>query len=428
MKRIPFLILLLLTVAAVAARGNAVDARLPSGITIHYENAVTDRDGVAFIRELDRELTRLFGLPAGGRCAVVIRNGAERAAAFRRPDGTAVILLPLSFIEHRDDPAMIGSLAARLTLGRLNLADRGQELPPWLTAALTDVLKVNRRSARILRNVRYFPLLRVLVDLGHTPDFRAVMQVQDVTFTGAAAEAFGEISRFLLEYLAGVKNSRNAVSVGDYAAAILTGRTEAEAYGATLGNVMGSPEQKRHLQIAMLRAAYNFRTPRPAESILRRLPELLTVSYHTLDAGGEATGPLVKAPAAELVSLLAAGHPEAVAVQQQTVMALRDFAVGAPEELQPGMQRLIRLVERLTGRDPAGEKKALQKARLAVEKAARQRLALETRLLEAERERFPFSGLPTGWDGGDNGALSQAAWERLKEEEEKYLAPVSFRR
>ena len=438
-----FLIAVLPTFAASAAEP---DARFASGVAVRYENVVTDPAGIAYLRELDRELTRLFRLPGGARCEVLVRAGEGSAAVRRRSDGVTEIVLPASFAERRGDPALTGVLAARLTLARLGLPDRGSELPPWLAAGLNDELKVNRRAGRIVRNNRYFPLLRVLADLDRTPDFRALMKTSGPAFTGIEGDAFGELSRFLLEYLAGLSGERSAAdpepaeegeppfrgrrtaAVGDYAAACLTGRTEEEAYAALLKPLLESPEGARRLRLAMLRAAFHFRAPRPAASLLRRLPGTLVIGYHPLDAEGNLSETAVKAPAAELAVLLASGHPEAVAAQQALAAALRELAIGSSEEVEGDFRELIRTVDRMTGRDPAGERRQLAAAVTALERSARRRLALERRLLAAERELYPAAEWPPEGIGADDGALSAASAAFLAAEEEKFLAPARFSR
>lgn len=407
-----------------------------SGVELLYEPGAERRsEKLDALRELDRELTRLFRAPPArrGRCRVIF-SAARRSDALemRRTTERTDILLGDRFYEiYETDPAFRRKLVRALLLARFAAVEGSRPLPEWIGAGLDGIVAANRSSGRIARNIRYYPVLRSLLMTGNMPDFRELTLVADARFTGSALQAFEELSRFLLE-TASAASSLKDNALGDYVMMIVSNnRRPEEAYDLTIRRLLGamSPgvSAERMLQLAAERLAFNSRTPRPGDHSQALLPEVLTIEYIPLGRDGKVTpgAAKTKAPFETLPTLFKNRHPDAVNIRLDQVRRLRDFAFGFPAEVLPYSEKIVMILDQSNGSDPEAERKELLAAVGELNAALRRQAAIEKELEKVENETVsPFERFRSDLAEESRGRemLTERGRSFLNQIEAEYLA------
>ena len=374
-----------------ALRGTdpAAEIRTASGIPVVYRPYTVQKQGdLQLLRELDREVTRLFRAPPGlGSCRIIVDRSFTGTIAFKRRGKIREILLPEAFSDKSSDIRFRGHLAGEILGGRYGLQGRLRPLPGWIVFGMEGVRKNAQSAGRLVRNMQYYPILRGLLGIDCMPDFRALMQLDDCEFSGSAGEAVCEFGRFLLETFAGMSGIRQN-ALGDYAVEMLKGeRREPDIYRTTLLPAMTSGRnhglsEAGFFKLYAERAAFNSRTPRPAAVLLERLPEILTYEVpSSSDSRKTLKGDVMQLPA-----MLAGKLPEALAAQQQLLQKLPRFFSEFPPEIIPASRRLLMAVNNMSGRSPEAECAELQKGRLELEKQLQGWMRLEKYLDECEQK------------------------------------------
>ncbi|MBO5762516.1 MAG: hypothetical protein J6R85_01470, partial [Lentisphaeria bacterium] len=383
--------------------------------------------GVELIREIDREVTRLFNAPPGtGHCRVLIfADMPGDTVNVRHKNGMQEIVLGETFPEQKGNGAFESALAARLLAARFRIAGGGKGFPPWAAAGFAAVLHANRTSGIIARNIRHFPYLRLLLERGAMPDFRRIMTLPEARFKGASADAMAEFGRFLLEAFGNVSSiSENAL--GDYMAGILAGgRPEEELFQTHLVPPLSKhSEWKITLNQLAERAAFNARTPRPAAFARKTLAELLVFPVPIYGKDGVATGETYEGNFEILPRLRVQRHPDGAKLQLQTARKLSEFARSLDEESANAVVQLQFAIQHLKGDSPDAERAGLIAARARVEQALERRWKIELLLEKAEAELVPGAVrlAPELRElDAETEFLSRRGLEFLQQNEQKYL-------
>ena len=401
--------------------------QLGSGITVVYRAGTSQKpEGLDFLRELDREVSRLFRAPPGtGACRIIIDRAQEDKISFRMRGKVREILLPENFHEAAADFRFRGQLAGELLGGRYGLQGQLRPLPGWIVCGLEGMRQNANTAGRIVRVQQYYPVLRGLMGVDCMPDFRALMQLEDCEFTGSAGVAVLEFGRFLLETFVRLSSVKNN-ALGDYTAEMLRGiRREPDVYRATLLQAMTSGRRTKlteaeFFRIHAERAAFNHRTPRPAEDLLKLLPEKLKYEIPSRSDKGK----ILKGNVMDIPAMMAAGNPDAVyarmAVQQNLQRFFGEFS---PELLAAG-GALLSAVAGMSGGDPEAECAAILQGRQVLEKQLKDWSLVEKYLEECE-QKFIRPGvlfrseLSTMSD--DREFLTPAGKEFFDQVEKKYL-------
>ena len=105
-----------------------------SGITVVFRGGTMQQSGsIEFLRELDRELTRLFRAPPGtGSCRIVVDRQHPVPLAVRSEIQIREILLSENFAEQRENPVFRAELAGEILAGRFGLRGKIKPLPVWM--------------------------------------------------------------------------------------------------------------------------------------------------------------------------------------------------------------------------------------------------------------------------------------------------------
>ncbi len=374
-----------------------------SGVELLYEPGAERRsEKLDSLRELDRELTRLFRAPPArrGRCRVIF-SAARRSDALelrRTPERTDILLGDRFYEVYETDPAFRRKLIRALLLARFAAVEGSRSLPEWIGAGLDGIVAANRSSGRIARNIRYYPVLRALLMSNNAPDFRELSLVSDPNFNGSALQSFEELSRFLLE-TASAASSLKDNALGDYVMMIVSNnRRPEEAYDLTIRRVLGAMSPgvpaERMLQLAAERLAFNSRTPRPGDHSQSLLPGVLTIEYSPLGSDGKVKPGAAKTKASFeiLPSLFKNRHPDAPNIRLDQTRRLRDFAFGFPVEVLPYSEKIVMILEKSDGSDPEAERKELLAAVAELNAALRRQAAIEKELEKIENETVsPFA-------------------------------------
>lgn len=432
MKKV-FSILYLLT-TALLVQGAPVqlpdnEMQTASGVTVLYRAGTLQKPGsIEFLRELDREITRLFRAPPGiGSCRILVDREHSKPLAVRSRKNIREILLPENFTDFSEDPAFRAELAGEILGGRFGLRGRLQPLPGWIGCGLEGIRQNARSAGRIVRNQQYYPVLRGLLGIDCIPDFRALMQLEDCRFSGTAGAAVNEFGRFLLETFAGLSSlKRNAL--GDYTAEMLKGiRKEPDIYRSTLypamttGRYAGMTDAEFLRQQAGL-AAFNYRTPQSAQNLLARLPGLLDFEVRSPKDTAKI---LLKGKAADLPGLMEEKKTEALLAQMQLRQKIQRFSSEFPPEILPAAGSLLAALNSITGKDPEKERAALQSGLQKLEQTLKNWQKVEKYLEDCEKQ-FIRPGLLFRGElsiiSGENEFLTGDAQKFFDQVEKKYLA------
>ncbi len=390
-------VLLLVSPFALRAANEPEGTVTGSGVELLYEPGAERRsEKLDVLRELDRELTRLFRAPPArrGRCRVIF-SAARRSDALemRRTTERTDILLGDRFYEaYEADPVFRKKLTRALLLARFAAVEGARPLPEWIGAGLDGIVAANRSSGRIARNIRYYPVLRSLLISNNMPDFRELTLVENPRFTGATLQSFEELSRFLLETSSAASSLKDN-ALGDYVMMIVSNnRRPEEAYDMTIRRVLGamSPGVSAELMLrfAAERMAFNSRTPRPGDNALALLPGVLTIEFMPLGRDGKVkTGAAKEKASFETLPLLFKNkHPDAANIRLDQIRRLRDFAFGFPAEVMPYSEKIVMLLEKSDGSDPEEERKSLAAAVIGLNGALRRQAAIENELEKVENQ------------------------------------------
>ena len=411
-----------------AAEVKTVGDVTASGVVIFYQPGARHLSGgVELIREIDREVTRLFNAPPGtGHCRILIFAGQPGdTVEVRQKDGVREILLGEEFPKQRANGTFESALAARLLAARFRIVDGGNPLPPWAASGFSAILHANRTSGVIARNIRHFPYLRLLLERETMPDFRLIMTLPRVRFTGAAAVAMAEFGRFLLEAFGNVSSiSKNAL--GDYMAGVMEGKwPEEELFQTHLVPALAkNGDWKTVLNHLAERAAFNSRTPRPAAFARKTLENLLLFPVPIYAKDGTPTGETYEGNFEILPRLRAQRHPDGAKLQLQVAKNLADFSRSLDETSAAAVVQLQIAIQHLKGVSPDAERAGLIAARARVEQALERRLQMELRLEKAESELIHGTVrlAPALQElDEDEEFLSRRGLEFLQENEQKYL-------
>ena len=317
---------------------------------------------------------------------VVFRGGTMQLAV-RSEIQIREILLSENFAEQRENPVFRAELAGEILAGRFGLRGKIKPLPVWISYGLEGVRKNAQSAGRIVRNQHYYPVLRGLLGVNCMPDFRALMQLDNCRFTGSAEQAFYEFGRFLLETFARTSSLKQN-ALGDYVAEMLKGeRREPAIYRTTLLPVMTSGRYAGITELDFFklhaeRAAFNYRTPRPAEDLLRHLPEILQFEIPSRQNGKK----ILKGNITDLPELLAAKSPDAIPAQMQIRQKIQRFCSEFSPEILAAGSLLLNAVTSMTGNSPEEEIAAVQKGRQQLEKQLQDWSKIEKYLDDCEKQ------------------------------------------
>ena len=424
-----FLIAAVLLHGAVPRETAVQDAEMQtaSGIAVVYRVGTAQMPGgLQLLRELDREVTRLFRAPPGvGSCKIIIDRAFTESIAFKSRGKVREILLPESFPEKSSDLQFRGQLTGEILGGRYALQGPLRPLPGWIVYGLEGIRQNAQSAGRIVRNQQYYPVLRGMMGIDCMPDFRALMQLEDCEFSGSAGAAVCEFGRFLLETYAAVSSVRQN-ALGDYAAEMLKGeRREPDVYRTTLLPVMTSGRHRDlsetdFFKLYATRAAFNYRSPRPAVALLERLPEVLKFEVHSAAEPRK----VWKGDVMQLPAMLAEKKPEALLAQQQIRLKLQRFFTEFPPEIMSAGGSFLQAVSSMSGRSPEAECAALQNGRLELEKQLKNWMKVEKYLEECE-QKYVRPGVlfrpELSTVSGDGEFLTPAGIEFFDQVEKKYL-------
>ncbi len=390
MKRI-FLSFLLVGLAAAAAAVSFspqdFEKKTASGVEVRYRAGTLHLSGgIEFLQELDRELSRIFLAPPGaGACRIIVdRARSPREISCQIRSDRHEIYIGESFVRFQADPVYRGELAARILCARFGLKKSAASLPGWMICGLEGIRQNQQSSGKILRNMRYYPVLRGLLGAGIMPDFRAFMQLDKWDFSASIQPAMNEFGRLLLESFARISSVQNR-ALGDYTADVLTGiRPESESYRIYLQPAMirfmgGTGNDQEFFRAAAEQAAFNPRSPRPAEALLDRLPEALKFSVSRQDGKKKVIGSIQDLPL-----MFAVKNPHRQTARRQILLKLQYFQRELPADAQPAGNDLILAVRNLAGEDPRKERILLDERRNHLVQALQKQKVLERYLLDAE--------------------------------------------
>ena len=385
-----------------------------SGIKVIYRAGTLQKpDGIALLRELDREVTRLFRAPPGlGACRIIVDRSFTGSIEFRSRGKVREIFLPENFYEHSADLRFRGQLTGEILGGRYGLRGQLRPLPVWIVLGMEGIRQNAQTAGRIVRVQQYYPVLRGLMGIGSMPDFRALMQLDGGEFSGSARLAVCEFGRFLLETFARTSSVKQN-ALGDYAAEMLKGeRKEPDIYRTTLLPVMTSGRHKNlteemFFKTYATRAAFNYRSPRPAEELLKLLPEKLTFEVPSPTEKGKT----LKGNMMDLPGMLAEKKMEAIAAQIQIRQKLQGFISEFSPEIAAASGPLFAAMTSMTGSSPEEERAALEKGRIILETQLKNWMKVEKYLEEAE-QKFVRPGV-----------LFQSELSTMSEEQE-FLTPA----
>ena len=214
--------------------------------------------------------------------------------------------------------------------------------------------------------------------------------------------------------------------MGDYAAEMLKGeRKEPDIYRTTLLPVMTSGRHKNlteemFFKIYATRAAFNYRSPRPAEDLLKLLPEKLTFEVPSQTEKGKT----LKGNMMDLPGMLAEKKMEAIAAQIQIRQKLQGFISEFSPEIAAASGPLLAAMMSMTGSSPEEECAALEKGRIILETQLKNWMKVEKYLEDCE-QKFVRPGvlwrseLSTMSEGQE--FLTPAEKEFFNRVEQKYL-------
>ncbi len=355
--------------------------RTSSGITVEYmrgepRNNTLSRE----IRELDRELTRIFKAPAvrNRKCSISIAGDSEVLKISRDSKKNYRVFIGANFPADK-------SAAARRDLAGALLAMRfavefNAPLPEWLAAGLEHVRLSNRTSGRIIRNSRNYPFLRAILSCDSPPDWRNIISAPPAEKYGAELKVYQELSRAAMEIFVSLYTPGNN-ALGEYAAGMLAKKMpHDELFKKTVEKSAvessGAKSFEKFMEEMQIKTAFNSRNPRSADYSLRQLERILTVSG--------------KPDAWFTVLPERIGSKDVDAVFQRSRMAgeLRRFSNGIAPDLTAYAVKLAAMIEKIDG---GSSPKELQTCYLAFRNALRERLKLESMLEAAEMKHVsPF--------------------------------------
>lgn len=368
------------------------EKRTASGVVVRYRAGTRHHPGgFEFLRDLDRELTRIFRAPGGAGACVILVDRANPAGpvASRVRGRVREILLPEDFVSRQADPAFRAELAAHILAARFGLPGECRPLPGWIRLGLEGLRRNSMSAGRIVRDQQNYPVLRGLLGAGHLPDFRALMQLEECDFSGSAHAAACEFGRFLLETFRRISTLKNN-ALGDYTAGMLKGDLpEDKLYRTYLLPAItgprrsGTSDEATFFRLAAEQAAFNGRTPRPAADLLKQLPDVLKFSVMGPD------GKTLSGDIAAIPELLHGKHPAAAAAQQFVRGRLMRYARTFSPEILGAAGELLNELARLSGESPEAERAALVRARRRLEKKLGEQAAVEAYLEACERKFIP---------------------------------------
>ncbi len=338
---------------------------------------------------LDRDLSRIFRPPPGNACRIVMdRTRMPEEIVLSFSGNRTDIYLGEKFVSLEEDAAYRSRLAAAMLAARYGLKNSSPALPVWIQYGLEGVRRNAKSSGKIVRNLRNYPVLRALLGAGYMPDFRALMQLEEITLSGNAREAFSEFSRFLLEMFAKKSGIKNNV-LGDYVSSMLKGgASEESVYRATLQKVMNGKPEADFFRAEAGFAAFNARTPRPAEELLKQMPDVPRFSFVSGGENGKGfTGTVLQLP-----GLFKEKHPLALAAKEQVRKRIAQWISEMPPECSVFSRELILALEQMNGGDPDAEIQRFS----AAEKLLKEKLQEQERIeqfMEDCQNRFVQPGL-----------------------------------
>lgn len=436
MKPLPKILIalaaLLSTLPAPAAAESSVGFATASGIRIVYErDSDPARSPARFLDDLDREITRFFRAPkrsGGGRIVISPRHGAGKAA-YLAPD----LFIGDGFLNKLEDPEFRRELAGRLLQLRFNLENAAHPPPDWITAGLFDALaaRLDSESATRRSRSRHYPLIRTLLNLGMPPDFRVAMQLPGLRLTGSAREAFGEISRFLLDLAASVSDSRdNALAAYAIESMRRDGEEEVIFAGsigrrlrALRGEQGGTAEELiRQLAPAL---AFNRTFPPSPERLQTAWEKACTARFELPDRDGRPSGDFREIAIAGLPAFFAVDPTAGELVRRQFEANFDGLLPFFPTDLVAELNLMQQEVRQFRGgRSPEAAAARFDGIRRGVTEKLRRQAAIEEFLDRAERRhvsafrlfRRELSELFT-----DHDFLSGGGTAFLEEVEARYL-------
>lgn len=418
-------IFILLTTAAAELEQ---DGRTSSGIALFYEKgSERDQKLIAEIRDMDRELTRLFRAPdtRGRQCRIIFSPAIPPGRIESVPGQTSYDVLLNDRFPAATDAELRGKLAGTLLALRFGIKQNAP-LPDWITAGMEHIRQSNLTSGRISKNARYFPILRAMLGASTIPDWRNLVTQSTAKRSGIDLQVYHELSRVTLEILAHASSLTNN-GLGDYAAGMLENRREpAELFQATLLRQMdnarpGTPADDLMRQ-AYTSAAFNFRTPLPANLALEQLPMLLLISYSRTGKDNK----VIQQPGSytDLPFLFQQKHLEAGLLRDRMTTRLREFNTGLPAEAAVHCENLRFKLEQITETNPEQQAKELHELYQKTIQALKKRQELETMLDNVERSSVsPFLLFENELREAnrDNEVLTDAARDFVNQTEKKYL-------
>ena len=435
--------LLLLASGGTAAEFTADGVELPP----------CDQATLRALRDLDRQLCGLFRVssrrPGAVRCRIAFSNqlppGTVRCEEKNR---LRTVEFNPSSGGWRDDFALRKRLLGHLFAAKCGIeAPRNPDFfPDWAVAGIDARLLAARHAERLMRNNRYWPVLRCGCEIGALPDFRRMMELPFLQLPPAAGLWYGELSRLLLETAAD-DSSPVDNALADYVILRASAKgTEAEIFRATLGRVLlAAADRKlplrcrdgwtelsddakiqRYLEFAAERAAYHEYFPKPPARMSGEFRRVRDLEYPSSD-DPENPGNATLTAALERMPDVLLDRRDAAELKSRKSRELESILAGADPEFARELHELsaavLRLPERSADRSRTAEAE-LARALARVEETLRRIESRELWLDEMElRFRSPFERNAVELDivGRPDPVLSEKAAAYLEETERFYL-------
>ncbi len=355
--------------------------RTSSGITAEYRRGAPRHSTLMKeIRELDRELSRIFKAPAAGKrkCRIFIGGDSNVLKISKDRKNNYSVFIGENFPADKSSAAR-RDLAGALLAMRFAVEFKAP-LPEWLAAGLEHVRLSKRDSGRIIRDSRNYPFLRAILSCDSAPDWRSIISSPPVEKHRADQKIYQELSRAAMEIFVSLHTPGNN-ALGEYAAGMLAKKLpHDELFKKTVEKSAiessGAKSFEKFMEEMQIKTAFNSRNPRPADYSLLQLERILTVSG-TSDAWFTV-----------LPERIGSKDVDAVFQRSRMAVELRRFSNGIAPDLTAYAVKLAAMIEKIDG---DSSPKELQECYVAFRNALRRRLKLESMLEAAEMKHVsPF--------------------------------------
>ncbi len=352
-----FFLLLLFPAMLCGREQTEYDSRTSSGIIFVYAKGTERNDRIVReIRSMDQELTRLFRLPKclEGRKRVVI-SGAVPDRNIEFAEGREHTDIRISNrLDIAENPEARHRMAGILLALRAGVAPN-HPLPRWISAGLEHIRRSNQSSGRIVRNSRYYPVLRAMLTAGISPSWRQIAVTEPPPMTGVERQVYEELCRVALEifatYSTATDNALSRYAVGMVEKKQSSGELFDNTVCRRLGTAYPGISAEELLKISEERAAFNSRTPRPASSAAAKLDKLLKLKYTGKDKKEQIEDIAV------LPGLFWHNPEEASQIRDRLCAAMYEFKFSLAGNVSAAVLELIQVLNSLD-KDADGEEAA----------------------------------------------------------------------